>query len=52
MFNIKWIRLYLKCMLIELTRPRETAFYFKDEPVSRWRHMLDMHRALVKVKVN
>lgn len=49
---IKWLKIYFKCMFIEFTRPRETTFYFKNEPVSRWRHMFDMHRALVKVKVN
>ena len=49
MFNIKWMRLYFKCMFIELTRPRETTFFFKDKEVSRWRHMFDMHRALVGI---
>ena len=49
---IKWMRLYFKCMFIEFIRPRGTTFYFKDEPVSRLRHMFDMHKALVKVKVN
>ena len=45
----KWVKIYFKCMFIEVTRPRETTFFFKDRPVSRWRHMVDMHRALVKI---
>ena len=45
----KWVKIYFKCMFIEVMRPRETTFFFKDRPVSRWRHMVDMHRALVKI---
>lgn len=46
---IGWLKIYFKCMFIEVMRPRETTFFFKDRPVSRWRHMVDMHRALVKI---
>lgn len=49
MRTIKWMRLYFKCMFIELTRPRGTKFFFKDREVSRWRHMIDMHKALVGI---
>lgn len=45
----KWVKIYFKCMFIEVMRPRETTFFFKDRLVSRWRHMVDMHRALVKI---
>ena len=46
---IRWMRIYFKCMSIEIMRPRETTFFFKDREVSRWRHMVDMHRALVRI---
>lgn len=46
---IKWLKIYFKCMSIEVLRPRETTFFFKNKEVSRWRHMLDMHRALVGI---
>lgn len=49
MRKIKWMRLYFKCMFIELTRPRGTKFFFKDDKVSRLHHMVDMHKALVKL---
>ena len=49
MRTIKWMRLYFKCMFIELTRPRGTKFFFKDDKVSRLHHMVDMHKALVKL---